>query len=411
MAITADIKKVFDEAFSGIKADAKLAKRLADFQIEFVNKNEDHLSFFGGNLTGVHIVRFTPKDREKFFTDVCQVDELEIEDKLLLVPAIRKEWLVSSDVFNQTCMYLIHMFSNSSLNDKAKEQAMTDVAMILHFRFVTSMLFRDYKYPVDPQVATATYAQLSYKFAIKQYGSWFAVLEARSKDLIRPDGLHHKTIHFYNDDTAIIYLISDTKGRIGDMMKNLYRELKKVLNQGSKIKSTSNLVELDNEQIFKDKTKSLTNYTRYMQSIVGDRDVFIKQEILDVLERVVYTAPPKLVRRTLEWCSDNHRFVQDREVEEFVELTVINSFEYLADNRTVYRETTDLPDFVARLKGVYMASRMNDGEIIDLRNRAEKIVRKATTTKNASVVSAVRTAVLLYIVIRAFTMSHYSGVQ
>lgn len=411
MVATADIKKVFENAFSDIKADAKLAKRISDFQIEFINKNEDHLAFFGGNLTGAHVVRFTPKDREKFFTDVCQVDELEIEDKLLQVPAVKKDRIVSSDVFNQTCMWLIHMFANSSLPEKAKEQAMVDVALILHFRFITSILFRDYKYPVDPQVATATYAQLSFKFAIKQYGSWYATLEARSKELTKPDGLHYNTFLHYNDDEDIIYLINDTQGRIRDMMKNLYRELKKVLNQGSKIKTTSNIIELDNEQIFKDKTKSLLNYTRYMQSIVGDKDVFIKQEILDVLEKIVFTAPPKLVRQTLEWCSANHRYVKDKEVEEFIEKTVINSFEYLANNRTVYRETTDLAEFVARLRGIYMASRMNDPEIIELRDRAEKIVRKATTTKNSSVVSAVRTAILLYVVIRAFTMSHYSGVQ
>lgn len=405
------IREMFTVIFKDITPDAKLVKRLADFRMGFINKNEDHMEFFGGNLTGAHVVRWVPKDRERFFTDVLQVDEMEIKDALLEVPAVKAERLVSSDALNQTCCFLLHWFYKSDLPEKLKRQAMLDAALIMHFRWLTSIMVRDYKYPVAPEVAMAVYANLTYKFAIKQYGSWYAVLHARCEDMIAEKALHMFTIANYEDDEKVIYLINDSQGRIRDMMKNLYRELEKVLIQGSRVRTNSDLINLDNEQIFKDKTRSLTIYLRYINSIVGDKNSFIKQDILDVIEKGVHTAPPKLVVQVLEWCSINHRYTGSKEVEDLVDAVLIHSFEYLAQHRTVYNSTTDLVSLVTSLKGVYMASRMSDPEVINIRERAEKIVKKATTTANTSVISAVRTALMLYIVLRAFTMNYYSGAQ
>mgnify|MGYP000662071918 CR=1 FL=1 len=53
------IKGVFERVCEHVKFDVALAQRVIEFQIAFVNKNEEHMAFFGGNLTGVHVVRFT----------------------------------------------------------------------------------------------------------------------------------------------------------------------------------------------------------------------------------------------------------------------------------------------------------------------------------------------------------------
>jgi hypothetical protein len=195
------------------------------------------------------------------------------------------------------------------------------------------------------------------------------------------------------------------------MIKNIYATMQKVKMQGEKIRTTSMLMEYNGEQILKDKVKSLTVYNRYMQSIVSDQPSFIKQEILDVLEKLVHTASPKLVKQTLVWMSVNYKHAGVKEVEQLLEKTILHSFTYLSNNRTVVRETNDLTVLLGRLKGIYTSSKSSDPELLDIRELAEKIIRKATTTKNSSAVASVRTAVLLYIVTRAFTMTHYSGSQ
>ena len=64
---------------------------------------------------------------------------------------------------------------------------------------------------------------------------------------------------------------------------------------------------------------------------------------------------------------------------------------------------------LSRLRGVYMSSRSTDPILIDLRERTEKIVEIATNNKNPSNLASTRTGVLLYIVLRTFTMKHYAN--
>lgn len=49
------------------------------------------MEFFGGNLTGVHIVRFTPADMDKFFLDVLDIEEEEVKDGLFALPGVNKK--------------------------------------------------------------------------------------------------------------------------------------------------------------------------------------------------------------------------------------------------------------------------------------------------------------------------------
>lgn len=58
------IKGAFERVCGYVKPTPELAKRVINFQIGFVNKKEDHIAFFGGVLTGVHVVRFTPQDMQ-----------------------------------------------------------------------------------------------------------------------------------------------------------------------------------------------------------------------------------------------------------------------------------------------------------------------------------------------------------
>ena len=55
-----------------------------------------------------------------------------------------------------------------------------------------------------------------------------------------------------------------------------------------------------------------------------------------------------------------------------------------------------------------MASRSTDEDLMMLREYGEKIVKVGTSTKNPTIIAAVRTGLLLYIVLRGFTMHHYT---
>ena len=235
---TGTIKKFFDTTFPNLVASKELADRLLEFQVKFITKNQEHMEFFGGNLTGVHIVRFTPADMDRFFLDVLDIEEEEVKDGLFALPGVNKKHKVASDPFNNVCMYLIHIFLNSKLPENVKKIGALSTALILNYRYITSRLYRGFKYPADPQTAIATYAALNNKFILKRLGTWHAVLEDRTKDLIESSGLHYKVLFDFTDDKKIKYAITDTQGRVREIFKNIYGEFVKIHERGKKIKSS-----------------------------------------------------------------------------------------------------------------------------------------------------------------------------
>jgi hypothetical protein len=403
------IKGVFESECADLAIDAQLAKRLHLYAVGFAHKNQDHIEFFGGNLTGVQVVRFTDGDRDQWFHEILQADEGALEERLLALPTVNAEFNVSSDTMNLSCAWLLHaLLISKKLSDHLRHQAMIDVALVLQYKFLTSRLYRHFKYPADRATAEATYAALTYKYAIKQYGSWAGVLNARSEEIVSPTGLHHQAVETMTPDSAVIYFLNDTQGRIRDMLKNIYDVFLQVHRQGIKISSTSSMVEHDGVEILKDKSKNLLAYTRYINSIITDRNSFIREELVTVIEKQMKTMPPRLFKESLEWMSDNYRQAGASMIEELLNETLIHSFDYLAENRSLVRNSTDLASLLTRLRGVYMSSRSTDPALFSLREKAEKIVKLATQNKNTSVIAAVRTGILLYLIARAYSMRYYA---
>lgn len=403
-----ELKSFFETTFPSLVATKELANRLLDFQIRFVTKNQDHMEFFGGNLTGVHIVRFTPADMDKFFLDVLDIEEEEVKEGLFALPGVNKKHKVASDPFNNVCMYLIHIFLSSKLPENVKKIGAVSTALILNYRYITSRLFKGFKYPADPQTAIAAYAALNNKFILKRLGTWHAVLEDRTKDLVQEDGLHYKVLLNFTDDKKIKYAITDTQGRVREIFKNVYGEFVKIHERGKKIRATSSTFEFEGEEMLKDKTNGLLAYIHYANSIVEDKNSIIKQEIIDAVCDIVKTASPILLEQTLQWISDNAKFTNQKIIKEFIELVLVHSFKYLQDNKNVVSRTTDLLSLAIILKGVYTSSRSSDEDLYKLRNLGEKIIKKTGLIKSPSMLASVRTVLMLYIVIRVFAMNHYS---
>lgn len=404
-----NVKSVFEDECKNLLIDVKLVKKLVEYYQLFVNKNEDHIRFFGGNLLGVQIVRFTDADRNRWFDEIMEVVDGPLEERLLALPNINAEFHVSSDTMNLSCAWLAHAISISpKLNDAQKHEGMVHVFLILQIRFFTSRYFRHFRYPADKAVAEATYAQLSYKYAIKVYGSWAALFLARSEEIISHTSIHYKTIVELKDDLRIVYMLNDIQGRIRDMLKNIYDVFINTHKQGIKISSTSLVIAHDGEEILKDKTKNLAAYGRYLCSIVTDRNSFMREELMAIIEKLMHTTPPRLFRETLEWMSHNYRQSNAGDIELALNEIIIHSFDYLSQNRALVRNTLDLPELLSKLRGVYTSSRSSDPVLLSIREHVEHIVQQATNNKNNSIIASVRTSVCLYVVLRAFTMKHYS---
>jgi hypothetical protein len=403
------IRDVFELHCAKAASDSALPKHLRMYESGFVSKNSDHIQFFGGHLLGVHPVKFLPNDKMRWFDEIIQADELVLRNDLYELPTIHQDWIVSSDIMNLSAAWLVHQIFTSKLAEADKHQAMIDVVLILQYKLLTSLLSHYFRYPASQEVAEATYAALSDKFTIKQLGNWKALLQQRAEDVISKDSPHYQTIVKMDNDTDVIYMLNDIQGRIRDIIKNIYAVFDRVHKSGVRHSIVSSVVEYDGEEVLKDRTKSLIAYTRYLNSVVSDKPSFIRAELVDVVEKLVYTAPPAAFKQTLNWISEHYREARYGLIEEVLNETLIHSFAYLAENREYVKGNPHLPELLGRLKGVYTSSRSTDPALMKLREQMEQIVAMATESKNDSVLAAVRTATLLYLVARTLTMRHYAS--
>jgi hypothetical protein len=402
------IKTTFEEECQGLSIDLKLANRIAQFQANFRTKNEEHIQFFGGKLLGVQVVRFVDSDRDTWFQEILQADDYALRERLIALPEVNDKFHVSSDAMNLSCCWLMHALWHSSIPSAAKEDAMVNVALVLQYKFITSLLYNYFKYPADKAVAEATYARLSYKFSIKNYDSWYSLLRALSERLVQKNGLHWRAIDQMTDDGDVVRMVNDVQSRIRDMIKNIYREFMLVHKQGIKIHSSSAVVEFDGEEVLRDRTHGLQNYTRYIQSVVPDRGSFIRQELVAIIEKLMGSMNPRLFTECLEWMSANYQRQGAGIIEELLDDTLVHSFTYLSANTTLVRSTHDLPGILSKLKGTYTSSRSTDPTLLALREKAEKVAKLATNNKNSNTLAALRTGMLLYICLRTYTMHYYS---
>lgn len=413
------IRPALDEFFSDLQIDNRLLNRVLQYEKDFVNKNEDHITFFGGHLMGVQIVRFDPRDRSRWFDEVLDVNEDRLREELYALEApdgkgkmekvIITEHKVRSDVMNISCGYLIHRFLNSDkLPQDKRLKGARAVLSIMLYKFLTSLLWNYFKYPANPAVAEATYNALSQKFGLKRAGSWKKYLDNRAEVTVNTDGTHWGTLVKMNDDEAFLYFIADTQGRIRGTTIAIYAIFDRMSRSGTKILSTSSVMEFSGEEILKDKSRTFQQEIRYITQVIGDRESFVKPELVNIIQKTVSSVSPDMLKNTLNWMSDNVNYGKEDLVNQFVLKTIIYSFNYLAQNPKLIKGRRDISGILFRLRGSYTSSRSSDPDLLELREMGEKIAGLATGTKNEAVRSGIRTAIMLYVIGRILSRNYYT---
>ncbi len=190
------MREVMDEHFKDVKFDSALCKRIIDFSIRFMNRNEDHSAFFGGVLMGVNPIYFYDTDRELWFDDVLKVDEDLLQFHFQQAEGVDpKNQKVASDVMNYTPGYItMRLMQEKDIPIKTRHEACKHAFQVLHYKYITSLLVRRFKYPARREVAEATFAALNYKFDIKTLGSWGNLVKDRAEGIISPESIYYPVL-------------------------------------------------------------------------------------------------------------------------------------------------------------------------------------------------------------------------
>lgn len=406
-----DIFKSFQVFTARIKIDQQLAMRIHKFRLAMATRNPEHVAFLGSNLLGVYPFRFTERQRDEWFDSVLGIEESEFDQVISTIEYIKPDWVRISDAMNQSCVWLLHILTASTLTKRYKEQALIDVATIFQYKLLSSTLAHVFKYPADRAVAQATADAMNRKFLLKQEGSWGALIEYRAKEilsLLDEPSVHQGAIVYHADDAAVGYMITDVQQRLKDYVKNLTELFYQIREKGAAVYMTSATVEVKGETLVKDRQRAVTNYRRYIHETLADRKTFIKDELVKIIVNAQKTTPEPRLIEALNWLADNHRVSGSPIVEKLVDEAIVHAYNLVKSEANLRNSRSILAPLITRLRALYMASRMSDPTLLEMKSLGEQIVKQSVTSKNDSVLSSVRTAMTLYIVLRAFTMEHYS---
>lgn len=401
------LKQIFDEASKHVKFDLPLARRTQKYVGDLMNRNEDHVLFFGSNLTGVYDLRFKTSDRNEWFIDIKDMDEFEVRKRVLAESVLDPNWVRANDVFNLDCLYTVHRYLNSSLSPSQQKTAIEAVFMALNIKLLGSIMAAYFKFKCDERIAQETYARLSRKFYIKKFGNWRGVLEKRSHDIAEPSSKWHAILKDFTDDEQLAQCISDIQGRLRSMIKYVWEVFSQVRADDAKFNHTSSTFEWEGEKVIQALKRDADKYLRYGQEIVLDRNTFIKPEIMTVVDAEMRTLSQKLLLDVLDaTVVQANRGKKD--IEELVNASVQHAINTIQGDRTAARNLTDIAWLLNKEKLLFMASKTSDPLVFQAREIAEKLVRASCKTKNNTMVAALKTGLIIYIIGRTFAMQHYT---
>lgn len=387
--------------------DQKWAMRLKRYMFSFTTRKvgiTDYGDFFGSPYLGLQKIVFTTADRNEWFTDIWDVDEEELRENLHECKWVNKEWAVTGDVFNLTIPYLLWKIQHSKdLTSGQKREAQVNVLFMYHCKCITSMIHNDYKYLAKPEIVYETYNRLSLKYDIKKYESWRALFLARAESIINPStGIHYRTFMEMNDDKRIIYMVGD----IQDRLRGLVNDINKVFHD---VKNRSNIMQLDKATVsleegitVKEVAKQVNSYKNYAKSVLSAPTGFYQEQLVNIVVKKIDAAPKDKLERILKEFPGNYQSKGKRGeyYHEFVEEVITHLFEYMTTNRI---RTTNLRDVLNRMAGTYASPRNQNESVLKMRAMGDDIVQDLTGIRTRVTYSALRTALMLYIVLRVLT--------
>lgn len=400
------LKEIFDKHFANTVFDKSFADKVEKFVRLFLLKNNDHVSFFGGNLIGVYPIRWNYSDTDTWWDDIFDVGETELEKDLHKHPEIKTNRVVSSDVLNHALIYSIYRVHNSpSIPEDLKETTKSRLMLALNLKFISSLMAHYFRFPADKGIAEKTFNKLTKRYDLKIYGTWVKMLNNRSAEFVSPKGRYYKAYTTYNDDIEIIKMINDAQGRIRETVKDITKVYYDCLADDAKVLSSSSSIELDGTIMIKDLTSKATQYNRYIKQVVTEKDGFHKEQLMELVYRAVPSLQPGVFEKLLETFVEEFQSSKYRtHFNGLIDNLLIFSFDFLRDNEIA---ENDLPGVIYRLKHVYMSGRITDDTLLKARTAFDKVAEATDKKLKGTPLVPERCAFFLYLVLRTITMQFF----
>ncbi len=406
MTTSKSIKSIFDFYFRNHRFDSVFLKTLLGEVTQFETRNEEHISFLGSNLLGIHKIKYLTMDEDIWIDEVLQQPEWgTIEGEIHDLPTVNKSFRVAGSILNMSYVYATHrVLTSKELSKSDSLKGAIACMKMFQYKHFASVINYFFPFKTQETVAMALYESLTKKSLLKKYGSWGKMIEARAEDIISPVGIHHKTLTTMLPDKGVLYVITDTQSRAREIIKKLNTEYRRLKDEDSRIVAESRYMSTDDGDVLRDYENKTDALVRDTIRIVQDKIFFIRDDLVAQILRMVPTADERYLRMTLEELSRSTHGKHEKATEDMVRSLVTYMLRYY---RTSEKKDRNLIALSIKLRNMFRSSQVVDEDIAAARSAMGNVVERALPRKPPGIVSGAKISALLYLCVRVLVMRHY----
>lgn len=409
-----NLKEIFDE-YCHVSIDKKFLERITKWRNKFYSKNSEHVGFFSSASFGLYIPKWTSEEDDEWLTEIIGIDEEEVADYVYELPSINKDFQVSSNILSISFIYLMHKATvNKSLSTVDNDKVRKTLMEILVARYMTSIMYKYfYRGKTSPEVSTEVFERLSKRFDLKVAGNWKNWIEMKAEGFVlgddqRQDAKYAKQEVFQRfEDELVVRKLNSIKSQLNKAAIEINSVFRQVLEDQDKIASKSALSMSVDGLYLADLVRDQTKYLHYQDAIFIDKNTFIKEDLLAVIEQSMPTISSNIFRGALEWILDNQMESKyKRKIMEVRHDILIYAIQLIKDENL---HTNDLVQVGYRLRQNILSGKNNDRTVLKVRKMIDEFIVKFRPQSKGKLVSLERSAIMIYIVLRTLAMNYYKA--
>lgn len=384
--------------------------QVANFYIDFIHKNDDHVNFFGSNLIGVYPIRFQSEDTNILIDDIAEIiDFASLKKDLHSNKEIEPSRMISGNPLNHILPWMAHMFYTSKkLSAKDREVGALICVHLMQIKFLTGLDARYFPYRGNEDLALALSEELTKKSLIKKFGSWKALVEYRSENFIDRKGVWYDVVSKYDDDRRVVKFINDVQSRVRKGYGGLTGKFHKLKEQEARIQASKAFSNINGDIALREYELDVNKFRTRIATIVQYPNDLIKQELIDQILGLINTANEKHLKATLLFISENidgrkKKFDMLPEIEGLTRYI----FDFIKKNDL---KTDDIIGNMLKFRKKFRSHGTSDPNVIAIKEKMDDILGE--TLKKIShegTLSAAKVSVILYLTLRILVIGYYEN--
>lgn len=399
----------------------KTVERIIACCVYFENRDQNP-SALNSPLLGVIPIYFTRTDRAMLH-DVVGTSPEELDAICAESPYTEDHWIVTNDSYNHLVLYLIYrIFNAGALSGKLKTEGTMSLMKLLHYKFFTSLIYNSYPYGADEATMTYVVNNLTKKFGIAKLESWKMAIEERCIYLLSKESIHYDALHKYDDDTGIIYCLSDAESNLRQKIVRINRLYHEAKERNEAIGSYKSIDTIDGTKIISSQVEVFDSMIAGMKLQIQSPARLLDMELVEVITSKYREISRELFTMTLtKFCDLTATQAQSSNVKDTIQVmnketgekeTIYTSCEYLLREflQKTYRycimskdvDATSKKSILLKTINIYTSSQMIDQDILTIKRSFVYFVTRTELSRRKATIMALSLCMIVYLLIRSF---------